>query len=218
MKRYKFYIMFGVICSTCFACSSFLTEYSHDQAYVQSYTDLDEIIIGSGYMKCNSASYDYGYTKDLVYYPYIHFMADETEVKTTGAYSYSNANVSSKILFWLLYLAKEVERDHESTVQWVENQDWNNLYLHINICNLILSQIDEQPVETGMDRQNVNRIKGEAHFLRGSYYFILANLYGKPYSTATAKTDLAVPIKLTEYKEDKVYTRATVEEVYERNP
>ena len=98
MKRYKFYIMFGVICSTCFACSSFLTEYSHDQAYVQSYTDLDEIIIGSGYMKCNSASYDYGYTKDLVYYPYIHFMADETEVKTTGAYSYSNANVL-KILF-----------------------------------------------------------------------------------------------------------------------
>ncbi len=215
MKRYKFYIMLGMICGTCFACSNFLTEYSHDQAYVQSYTDLDEIIIGSGYMKCNSASYDYGYTKDLVYYPYIHFMADETEVKTTGVYSYSKADIL-KILFGYYTWQKEVERDHESTVQWVENQDWNNLYLHINICNLILSQIDEQPVETGMDRQNVNRIKGEAHFLRGSYYFILANLYGKPYSTATAKTDLAVPIKLTEYKEDKVYTRATVEEVYEQ--
>ncbi|MDE7373984.1 MAG: RagB/SusD family nutrient uptake outer membrane protein [Odoribacter sp.] len=215
MKRNKFYLICGIICCICFACSNFLTEYSHDQAYVQSYTDLDEMIIGSGYMKCNSASYNYGYTKNLVYYPYIHFMADETEVKTTGAYSYGNADVP-RILFGYYTWQKKVERDHEATVQWVENQDWNNLYFHINICNLILSQIDEQPVETEMDRQNVSRIKGEAYFLRGSYYFILANLYGKPYVTATAKTDLAVPIKLTEYKEDKVYTRATVEEVYEQ--
>lgn len=213
MKRYKFYMMLGLICGTCFACSNFLTEYSHDQAYVQSYTDLDEMIIGSGYMKCNGASYNYGYTKDQVYYPYIHFMADEMEMNTAVPYNYSNEEVP-KILFGYYTWQLEVERDHESTVQWIENQDWNKLYYHINICNLILSQIDDQPVETATDRQNVSRIKGEAYFLRGSYYFILANLYGKPYSPATAKTDLAVPLKLTEYKEDKVYTRATVEEVY----
>ncbi len=208
-------MMLGMICSTCFACSNFLTEYSHDQAYIQSYNDLDEMIIGSGYMKCYGAGLNYGYTKDKVYYPYVHFMADETEVKTSGTYSYSNDDVP-KILFGYYTWQREVERDHESTVQWVENQDWNKLYNHINICNLILSQIDDQAAETATDRQNVNRIKGEAHFLRGSYYFILANLYGKPYSSASAKTDLAVPIKLTEYKEDKVYTRATVEEVYQQ--
>lgn len=216
MKKNKFYMMLiGICCLTCFACSNFLTEYSHDQAYVQSYNDLDEMIIGSGYMKCYGVSYDYGYTKDKVYYPYVHFMADETEVKTTGTYYYSKADIP-QILFGYYTWQQDVERDHESTVQWTENQDWNKLYNHINICNLILSQIDDQTVETETDRQNVNRIKGEAYFLRGSYYFVLANLYGKPYSLATAKTDLAVPVKLTEYKEDKVYTRASVDGVYQQ--
>ena len=45
---------------------------------------------------------------------------------------------------------------------------------------------------------------------------MLANLYGKPYSPTSAKTDLAVPIKLTKNIEDKVYTRATVEKTYEQ--
>lgn len=64
------------------------------------------------------------------------------------------------------------------------------------------------------DELEVMRIKGEAYFLRGAYYFILVNLYGKPYTKTGAKNDLGVPIKNTEYIEDKVYGRNTVEEVY----
>ena len=81
---------------------------------------------------------------------------------------------------------------------------------------MILSLINEQKVTTISDQENVNRIKGESHFLRGAYYFTLANLYGKPYSPATASSDLAVPLKLTEYIEDKTYSRASVEAVYEQ--
>lgn len=57
MKRYRFSLIV-LLCCTCLACNDFLTEYSHDQAYVQSYSDLDELIIGSGYMKC-AGTYDY---------------------------------------------------------------------------------------------------------------------------------------------------------------
>ena len=215
MKRYRFSLIV-LLCCTCLACNDFLTEYSHDQAYVQSYSDLDELIIGSGYMKC-AGTYDYTYysTAKETYYPYVHFMADETEVRNTGTYDYYGESFL-KMFYGFYTWQKDVDKDHEGTVGWTENQDWINLYKHINITNIILSQIDNQTIQTENDQRNVNRIKGEAHFLRGAYYFVLANLYGKPYSSISAKTDLAVPIKLTENIEDKVYTRATVEKTYEQ--
>lgn len=216
MKRYRFFSLIILLCCTSVACNDFLTEYSHDQAYVQSYSDLDELIIGSGYMKC-TGTHDYTYysTAKETYYPYVHFMADETEVRNTGTYDYYGEDFL-KMFYGFYTWQKDVDKDHEGTVGWTENQDWINLYKHINITNIILSQIDNQTIQTENDQQNVNRIKGEAHFLRGAYYFVLANLYGKPYSPTSAKTDLAVPIKLTKNIEDKVYTRATVEKTYEQ--
>ena len=95
-----------------------------------------------------------------------------------------------------------------------ESSDWNRIYKHINIANMILASIDEQSTPKEEDELEVMRIKGEAYFLRGAYYFILVNLYGKPYTKTGAKNDLGVPIKNTEYIEDKVYGRNTVEEVY----
>ena len=65
-------------------------------------------------------------------------------------------------------------------------------------------------------QENIARIKGECHFLRGSYYFLLANFYGKPYDAATAATDPAVPIKVTPYVEDVFFQRNSVAEVYEQ--
>ena len=216
MKRYRFFSLIILLCCTSVACNDFLTEYSHDQAYVQSYSDLDELIIGSGYMKC-TGTHDYTYysTAKETYYPYVHFMADETEVRNTGTYDYYGEDFL-KMFYGFYTWQKDVDKDHEGTVGWTENQDWINLYKHINITNIILSQIDNQTIQTENDQQNVNRIKGEAHFLRGAYYYVLANLYGKPYSPTSAKTDLAVPIKLTKNIEDKVYTRATVEKTYEQ--
>lgn len=46
------------------------------------------------------------------------------------------------------------------------------------------------------------------------FYYYLVNLYGLPYNPATADTDLGVPVKITEYIEDKEFVRATVEETY----
>ena len=66
---------------------------------------------------------------------------------------------------------------------------------------------------TGVQTCALPIFKGEAHFLRALYYFTLGNLYGQPYCTKTLNTP-AIPIKLTEYVEDKDYTVNTVEEVY----
>lgn len=212
MKRIGLYIVCGFLCSVLFSCGNFLTEYSQDQAYVQSYTDLDELLAGSGYMKCVGAA-SFTWSQSDAYYPYIHYMADETEM-CTGEYDWSAEG--PEVLFGYYTWQRNVADNWEGTAVWTENQDWNKLYGHINVINMILSLIDEQAVETESDRENVQRIKGESYFLRGAYYFVLANLYGKPYSPATAATDLAVPLKLSEYIEDRIYTRATVQETYEQ--
>lgn len=214
MKNKLLYtIIINIFGCICFSCNSFLSEQSQDQAYVRSYSDLDELLAGSVYMKSHYVDYDYAFFSKEIYYPYIHYMADETQISTTGQQGYTTA---PNRLFGYYTWQQEVGKDHENSTVWKEEQDWQNLYNYINITNLILSLINEQKVTTISDQENVNRIKGESHFLRGAYYFTLANLYGKPYSPATASSDLAVPLKLTEYIEDKTYSRASVEAVYEQ--
>lgn len=66
-------------------------------------------------------------------------------------------------------------------------------------CNIILEEIKAyEDVTEEEDVQNVNRIKGESYFLRGSCYFFLVNLYGRPYAKATAGNDPAVPDQVVE--------------------
>ena len=199
----------------CFSCNDFLTEYSQDQAYVRSYTDLDELLAGDVYMKCYTISYDYGSTKEETYYPYVHFMADETQMCTSSTETWA-LYYAPYYLFGYYTWQQKVAQDFKSTEVWPEVQDWRNLYKGINLSSLVLSLIDEQPAETEADRLNVQRIKGEAYFLRAAYYFTLVNLYGQPYSVSSANTDLGVPLKLDAYIEDKIYERATVAEVYDQ--
>ncbi len=79
---------------------------------------------------------------------------------------------------------------------------------------MVLSDIDNQQVETDTEQLEVIRIKEKAYFLRVAYYFTLVDLCAKPYMAVSARTDLVVPIKASEFVEDKVYSRNTVGEVY----
>ena len=56
-----------------------------------------------------------------------------------------------------------------------EDADWDRLYKHINLANMILYEIEKQHVENDDDRKAISRIRGEAYFLRAAYYFILVN-------------------------------------------
>lgn len=216
MKK-KFYILLFVILGfTCFSCSNFLTEHSQDQAYIRTYTDLDELLVGDVYMPCDYVSFGYSSTKWEAFYPYVHFMGDETQIVIGSATSSVVAVTAPYYLFGYYTWQLDVERDYEGVNVWTEVQDWEKLYNYINISNLVISLIDERPAETDADCQNVSRIKGEAYFLRAAYYFVLVNLYGKPYSLETASTDLAVPLKLDPYIVDKIFERATVERIYQQ--
>ena len=212
MKR--IYIIISMLSFMFASCSGFLEEYSQDTAYVRGYEDLDELLLGSVYMPTNAPEHmGYTYGTDGWYYPYIYLMTDEVQENIRSSSSGALWDARERYFGYYTW-QQQVGIDALGTSIRKESSDWNRIYKHINIANMILASIDEQSTPKEEDELEVMRIKGEAYFLRGAYYFILVNLYGKPYTKTGAKNDLGVPIKNTEYIEDKVYGRNTVEEVY----
>lgn len=211
-------VIYIVVCVfALFGCSGFLEEYSQDKAYIRSYEDLDELLLGNAYFvryqTRNSWQFS-GVSGDL-YYPWIHVLADEL-CQQTGGFSWVAGGACGSIYGYYTWQYRVYENVEGKQV-WDDGADFRHLYSHINACNMILEEtkaFEEMTEEE--DVQNVNRIKGECHFLRGCYYFLLANFYGKPYVASTAESDPAVPIKTSNYVEDKYYSRNSVAEVYKQ--
>ena len=90
---------------------------------------------------------------------------------------------------------------------------WTNAYKAINIANTVLESLD---IIT--DEGQKAEIEGKALFIRGIMYFELVRLYGLPYETGNANTNLGVPIttKAVKKLDDiiKGITRNTVAETY----
>ena len=199
------------------SCGDFLEDYSQDTAYVRGYSDLDELLLGSAYMPTGtpqSIGQDDEYIEKPYFYPYIHLMGDEVEQNTVDATGSSALwPVAEKYFGWYTF-QQQVGIDATGTELRKEDTDWKHIYECLSVANMVIASIDAQNSRNEKDELEKQRIKGEAYFIRGAYYFILANLYGKAYTPATAQTDLAVPIKLTEYIEDKIFNRKSVAEVY----
>ena len=212
-------LVFSFLTLSLTACGDFLEEYSQDTAYVRSFTDLDELLLGSGYIPTGTPT-NIAETEGLYvgqqpyYYPYIHLMGDEVDynIVATAEANITNGN-PAEVFFGYYTWQQLVGISSDGTEQRAEDSDWKRIYKHINICNMVIATIDDMEAKPS-EQLEKQRVKGEAYFLRGAYYFTLANLYGKPYDPQSASTDLAVPIKLTEFIEDELFQRNTVEEVY----
>lgn len=189
------------------SCSDFLKEYSSDLAYVRSYEDLDELLIGETYMEMK-------FGVDGNYYPYIHMMADETRENSIEDWLSLDYNLYSQKYFGYITWQYRVGYAVDKLSTTAEDTDWDKMYKHINLANMILYEIDRQEAETEADYQAISRIRGEAYFLRAAYYFILINLYGQPYQASVASTALGVPVKTSPAVEDKDFQRETLKTVY----
>lgn len=201
MKKYIVALV-GMVVSLS-SCSDFLTENSQNKSYIESYSDVDELLIGSGYMK---------FQDNEGYYPYVHLMADEVQQNKTLLLNVDPLNAANKYFGYYTWQGN-IDLSFDKLSSSSDNYTFNKLYEHINICNMALYEIDRQSGNTTAEREAITRIKGEAHFLRAAYYFVLVNLYGKPYQASSA-TDLGIPIKLSEVIEDIKFGRNTVAEVY----
>lgn len=94
-----------------------------------------------------------------------------------------------------------------------DDYDYSRFYRVIYLCNYILANVDDAPEGTGQFSRSY--VRGAALFHRAFAYLHLVNLYAKPYDTATATTDLGVPLTL-EADPNQRLERSTVQAVYDQ--
>lgn len=184
------------------SCGDFLEEESQNLAYVHSTQDLNELLIGNGYLQ-----------KEKNGDPYRFVWLDVMDDDVTHRLSKPSVEGSSVMFNNMkeFYRWNSYPFNDDQPNLWAGPLGWEKFYGCIGIINVILGD-----VERFKDEKDYSRIKGEALFLRGFYYFYLVNIWGHPYNVASASTDLGVPIKLTDYIEDKGYRRNSVEECYQQ--
>ena len=179
------------------SCSKFLEESSQDLLIPKSVKDYKEFLYGEGL------------NRNAVLHPYLDVMTDDVG---DAIYTERNAlNNDTREPVWSYYTWQafpEVGKNNELTADVA----WNEYYHKILISNIILKNIPEMS-GTADEKDDLS---AEAHFLRGWSYFMLANLYGKPYRAASAATDFCVPINTETGVEDKMPQRESVARIYEQ--
>ncbi|SFW84556.1 RagB/SusD family nutrient uptake outer membrane protein [Chitinophaga sancti] len=94
-----------------------------------------------------------------------------------------------------------------------EDYMYNSSYTRILQMNIILNRINAAPQDSVNTEKNRSNVISQSLIQRSWYYLQLANIYGAAYNSATAGTDLAVPLVLSPDATAQP-SRATVREVY----
>lgn len=201
-------------------CDDFLSEYSQDQIVARKVQDLDDLLLGDGYLQ--SASIPSGPSVTRVA-GFMNILDDDVN---TGRDIVDSLSESSSFVAkaWVQSLIsmygyfgwqQDVGGNYEGTNINDDAATWDEFYKHINVVNVILNEITDLPHSTKQDSLDYCRVQGEALFIRAQLYFTLVNLYADAYQEATAANALGVPLKLTPHVEFE-FTRASVKEVYDQ--
>ncbi len=203
------------------SCNDFLDQYSQDLVVAKTVQDLNELLIGDVYLRSQTVSY--GMSQGV--YAFVNLLDDDINTTLIKDKNKNDINTAWRYvvhpMFGYFTWQQDVRYNYGGTSNPEDNATWNKLYQRIAHANNIIDIIDEMPHETDDDKRLYHRVKGEAHFLRGQFYFALANLYGHAYRPDSAATDLCVPLKLTPHVEhvknkETQFTRATVQAVYDQ--
>lgn len=226
MKKYIFIAVSALLMSS---CSKFLEEYSTDQRYCEKVQDIEDLMIGNGFMDYNTLSVygietmsDYYLSESgAANYPWLQVMDDDAEAFAIGDDSQMDytTNAMKKVasalnmLGNIHYWKPEAYTSVENII--FDDYQWKKIYKHIGSLNSIIYNAENEVTATTDDEKlTLQHLIGEGHFLRAYYYFYLANIYGMPYSEATAQSDFSVPLKISENIEDKYFERNNNAEVW----
>lgn len=222
MKRY---ILSIAILSTflfCFSsCDSFLKEYSQDLVVAKKVEHFDELLLGSVYLHSDTK---YTYPTASSVGGFFNILDDDVSTGRGKGVPHQTSKAWNEVLnpmFGYYAWQLEIGRNFRATSTAADDVTWNVLYEKIGYINVILDEIERVDKETEEERESYHRVVGEARFLRGYFYFVLANLYGDAYSPSNKDVKLNVPLKLTPYVEhdkekETQFVRATTKEVYDQ--
>ena len=171
-------------------CGDFLKEYSQDTDYVDSWEDLNELLIGNCYLP-QYQSNTLAQASDNQFF--LHFLGDELDENlSTNDDNLMEYDGKERVFGYFTWQARSGQNDSYTGYN-TENGNWTQMYKLINVANNIIYSVTKLKQNDNAAQLGKIKVDGEAHFLRAYYYFFLANLYGKAYDPATASSDLAVP-------------------------
>lgn len=177
------------------SCSDFLNETSQDEVIVKDANDYSELLLGSGYPSPTAKVYMPLYLLDDDYMLNENSMSNDED--------YASALSAFPFHTWQPDMWQDTHVDES-----YYGDMYAKTYELIMGVNAVLDGIDEANGEQKVK----DVVKAEALALRGYYYYMLVNLFGKPYNYD--KSSLGVPLKLTANLETNGRARSTVEEVY----
>lgn len=191
---FKFIIAIGLLVVAT-SCEKFLEEVSQDQIVPKTVYDYSELLLGEGYIR-NSQSI----------HTYLELMTDDVK----SHYARPSLLSSDTRDTGFGYFTWQPQPELTMGGPIANDKSWQTYYKSIVIANIVIAQVDDASGST----EEKDRLKAEAHMIRAYSYFMLVNLFGKPYNAESAGSDLGVPINTMTYMEDVKLGRKSVEENY----
>lgn len=189
MNRYKNKSVLLLLCCMVFtACDKYLDVTPKGKRLLTTVADYDQ------WMNDESLVYGIGAP-----YGTIHFLNDNVDVPNITKPPTLGAEL---IYTWAPQFSTDIN---------VTPAFWGEHYAKINQYNTVLIGIDNAVSGTNSQKRS---LKAEALLGRALEYFYLVNEYGKPYDSASASKDLAVPFVTSNDVSQEVPGRSTIAEIY----
>ena len=191
-------LLICILCISSLSCKKFLASYSQNNSFIESAADLDELLVGDAYVdQYMESAPEMLYTMD----------DDAAALVPTGINKLSEP---TGFHYW-----KQQPRMNSDGLLINNDPYFNDLYSKIARINTILHNVPLLRAK-GQPAATFDRIAGEAHFLRAFYYFLLVNIYGKPYKPATADSDYGVPLKTDPAIKEQFASRSSTGQVFDQ--
>lgn len=180
------------------SCGNFLEESSQDEVRPSSASDLQQLLLGEGYMLTSTAT------------PYLPLLTDDVKNNYTESSNQQGYVKNGQAPFtWDQNMFELMEQNDVSY-----SDSWALYYQYIKGCNVVLDYVDKLK---GTDAEKGN-VKGQALGLRAYYYFMLCNLFAKPYNYQgiDLNTEPGVPLVLESAVKDEFPKRSSLKACYEQ--
>ena len=140
-------------------------------------------------------------------------LADFAEIGTDNYYlglTYFNNTAGNPRLFPLAnayIFSKDIFENATAVAQWVRP------YYRVFNTNVVLEELEK--LSDGSSPEQLKSLRASALFYRAHTFFWLAQVYAQPYDSATAASDLGIPLRIQSDINIKS-TRASTKETYDK--
>ena len=159
MRKIFYYLIVSILGMGIIGCGDFLEESSLDEVRPSTVTELEQLLLGEGYLR-----------REQVFF-YIELLTDN--VQNSFSPNVNHVTLLQQGAPAFTWDPNMFDRMDELHVTGIDT--WEKLYSKIKGCNVVLDMLDKV---SGSEGSKLNQ-KGQALALRAFYYFVLVNTFAE---------------------------------------